>query len=211
MYISSYLNVFSCLPRSCYASGNPQAARSIVYHQIFLLLLLRTHPLLVLLPLAPDIPKASPALALPTDAAIETKKCIWVAFAQNLLAFSCVLALTMPALPRDLTRPLGILDRLQLVGRYYDSGGENEDAHKELEGDVEGKRGVGEGCGVFVCRIDAGVDVRFNVLMMIAAIAQGMRVNLRMCEEQCAHGVEHRAEECHRGVFKELSYDDSNV
>ena len=50
-----------------------------------------------------------------------------------------------------------------------------------------------------------------NILMMIAVITQGMRVNLRMCEEQCAHVVEHLAEECHRGVFNELSYDDSNV
>lgn len=136
--------------------------------QLSQLLLLSTHPLVILLPLPLDIPESPSSLTLSADSTIEAQESVRVALTQDLLSFPCVLAIGFPAFPRDLTCPFGVLNWLQLVRRDYDARGEEEDADKELESDVKGKRGAGEGCGVFVCGVDARSIIN-NCHSMIAA------------------------------------------
>ena len=135
-YLSSGLLSSFLHPRSLATPRSPSLQRPFAQHRFCLLL--STYPLFILLPLALDIPESASTLALSADSAIEAQESIGISLAQDLLSFSCVLSLSMSALPRDLTRPLGNLDWLQSVGRRHDASGEHKDANKELESDVEG-------------------------------------------------------------------------
>lgn len=115
------------------------------------------HPLLILFPLPFDIPKPPPTLSLSANPAIQSQKRIRVAFAQHLFALPRVLALWVPSLAGNLTRPLRILYRLQRRKGDDDAERKEEDGYEELDGDVVGEWGRCEGRCVFVGRVYAGV------------------------------------------------------
>lgn len=114
------------------------------------------HPLRILLPLPPHIPEPPSTLSLPTNPRIEPQKRKRVALAQHLLSLSRPLPLTMLTLARYLSTPFSPLNWLQRRRRRDDAGGEDEDRDKELDGDVEGERGIYKSCRVLVGGVDAG-------------------------------------------------------
>lgn len=128
-----------------------------LYH---LLLAPAPDPLLILLPLRLDIPESSPTLSLPARLAlskpsIKSQKRIRIALTQNRFSFPRVLALGPLAFSRYLTGPFRVLDGPQRLRGHYDAGGEEEDGQEELECDVGGEWGCGEGGCVFVGGVDA--------------------------------------------------------
>ncbi|KAK3204085.1 hypothetical protein GRF29_106g1654561 [Pseudopithomyces chartarum] len=113
------------------------------------------HPLRILLPLPAHIPEPPSALSLPTNPRIEPQKRKRVALAQHLLSLSRPLPLTMLTLARYLSTPFSPLNWLQRRRRRDDAGGEDEDRDEELDGDVEGERGICKSCRVLVGGVDA--------------------------------------------------------
>lgn len=97
------------------------------------------HPLLILPPLPPRIPKSPPSLSLPPLPAkptIQSQKSIRIPLTQHRLALSRKLTLSPLSIPANLARPLGCLDGAQGLRRRDDAGGEEDDGEEEFESDV---------------------------------------------------------------------------
>jgi hypothetical protein len=103
LMVHAMIIVNTCLADRCISVA------PLPYHSLFSTFC--PDPLLVLLPLRLDIEESPPALArltLPVaaEAAVQAQKGVWVALAEHLFSLSRVLALAMPALPRQLAGPL---------------------------------------------------------------------------------------------------------
>ena len=73
----------------------------------------------------------------------------------------------MLSLARYLPTPFRPLDWLQRRRRRDDAGGEDEDGDEELDGDVEGERGICEGRCVLVGGVDAGEALVTHVVGLL--------------------------------------------
>lgn len=107
-------------------------------------------PFSIFFPLSSHVPKPSPSLCFPSDTTIQAQERERITLTQHLLAFSGPPAFAMLTLTRNLASPLGPLYRFQLRRRGDYASREHQDGNEELDGDVEGKRRVREGCRMFV-------------------------------------------------------------